>query len=187
MNDQLLWFASRGAGIVSLLLLTGVVCLGVLTSVRWSAPTWPRFLTAHLHRNLALLSVAFVALHVLSAVLDPFVELGWLTLIVPFSSVYRQVWLGLGVLSVDLVLAIIVTSLLRARIGLRTWRAVHWLAYAAWPLALLHGFGTGTDGNAVWMLAIDAVCVAAVAVAIAWRLVDAREQKRRLVTAGMEG
>src|SRR5438552_13991966 len=138
MNDTMLWYATRGAGIVSLVLLTGVTALGVLTSIRWQRPSWPRFLTAGLHRNLALLSVVFLVVHIVTAVIDPFVDLGWLTTIVPFSASYRQLWLGLGVVSSDLLLAVIATSLLRNHIGHRIWRAVHWLAYGAWPLAITH-------------------------------------------------
>ena len=65
--------------------------------------------------------------------------------VVPFVGAYRPFWLGLGALALDLLAALIVTSLLRARIGLRAWRAVHWVAYACWPVALVHGLGTGSD------------------------------------------
>jgi sulfoxide reductase heme-binding subunit YedZ len=167
MIDSFLWYATRGAGIVSLILLTTVLCLGILTSLRWRSVAMPRFVTAQLHRNLALLSLVFLALHIVTAVIDPFTSLGWLTVVIPFSSPYRQLWLGLGVVSIDLGLAVIVTSLLRDRVGYRIWRTVHWLAYGAWPLALLHGFGTGTDAFAPWLLAVEAVCLAAV-VASAW-------------------
>ena len=143
MNDQILWFATRGAGIVLLLLFTAVTCLGILTVMRWQSASWPRFLSAELHRNLALLSVVFLVIHVVTAILDPFVSIGWLSIVVPLASDYRPVWVGLGALSVDLFIAIVVTSLLRARFGQRVWRAVHWLAYASWPLAVLHSLGTG--------------------------------------------
>ncbi len=134
MNDQLLWFASRGAGIVSLILLTAVTVLGLMSVVRWQRPGWPRFLTADLHSNLALLSVIFVGVHIISAVIDPFAKLGVSAAVVPFASAYRPLWVGLGVISVYLVLSVVITSLLRERIGQRAWRAVHWVAYAGWPL-----------------------------------------------------
>jgi sulfoxide reductase heme-binding subunit YedZ len=148
VNDQILWFATRGAGVVSLLLFSAVTCLGILTVMRWRSASWPRFLTAELHRNLALLSVIFLVVHIVTAILDPFVALGWLATVVPFTSEYRPLWVGLGAISLDLLLAIVVTSLLRARVGQRAWRAVHWLAYGAWPLAVLHGIGTGSDTSA---------------------------------------
>ena len=179
MNSNLLWFTSRGAGVVSLLLLTGVVCLGVLTSVRWGSAAWPRFLTAQLHGNVALLSVVFLAVHIVSAILDPYVSLGWLSAVDPFSAANRTVWLGLGVIAFDLLAALILTSLARHRIGHHTWRAVHWLAYASWPLAIVHGLGTGSDALAPWMLAIDAVCLGAVSAAMLLRLAGARGQTAR--------
>jgi sulfoxide reductase heme-binding subunit YedZ len=90
--------------------------------------------------------------------------------VVPFGSYYRTLWLGLGTIAFELLLAIIATSLLRRHIGARTWRAIHWLAYASWPIAVLHGIGTGTDSSALWMRSIDVLCVAAVLIALAWRL-----------------
>lgn len=179
MSDSILWYATRGAGIVSLLMLTGVVGLGVLASLRLQSPSWPRFLTAGLHRNLALLAVAFLVIHIVTAVIDPFTALGPLAALVPFASSYRPLWLGLGVVALDLLLALVVTSLLRVRIGHRAWRAVHWLAYAAWPVALLHGVGTGSDSAAMWMRLIDVLCIAIVAGATAWRTTTSRPALRR--------
>jgi methionine sulfoxide reductase heme-binding subunit len=169
VSDQILWFATRGAGIVSLLLFTAVTGLGVLTVVRWQSPSWPRFLTVQLHRNLALLSVGFLALHIVTAIVDPFTSLGIVAAAIPFASSYRPLWVGLGVISMDLAVAVVVTSLLRDRLGQRTWRAVHWLAYASWPLAVVHSLGAGSDAFAPWMLAIDAACVVAVGAALVWR------------------
>jgi sulfoxide reductase heme-binding subunit YedZ len=180
MSDQILWLAARGAGIVSLLLFTSVVCLGVLTVVRWQSPSWPRFLSVGLHRNLALLSVVFLALHIVSAVIDPYTSLGFIAAAIPFASSYRPLWVGLGVIAFDLLLALVVSSLLRARLGQRAWRAIHWLAYAAWPLALAHGFGAGSDGSAAWMIAIQVACVAAVGGAVAWRVIAGRSNRGQL-------
>jgi methionine sulfoxide reductase heme-binding subunit len=174
VSTQILWFATRGAGVVSLLLFTAVVGLGVMTSVRWQARHWPRFLTAEVHRSIALLSVVFLALHVVTAVIDPYTSLGWISALVPFASSYRPLWLGLGVVSLDLLLAVVATSLLRARIGRRAWRAIHWTAYASWPIALAHGIGTGSDASAAWMIGIDAACIFAVVTAVTWRLLAGR-------------
>jgi methionine sulfoxide reductase heme-binding subunit len=170
VSDQILWFASRGSGVVSLVLATAVVCLGFLTVARWQRPAWPRFLTAELHRRIALLSVVFLTIHIVTAVLDPYTALGVVAAIVPLASSYRPVAVALGVISIDLILALIVTSLLRERIGHRAWRAVHWLAYGAWPLALMHGLTAGTDAFTPWLLATEIVCSVAVAAALAWRI-----------------
>src|SRR4029077_7398055 len=106
--------------------------------MRWQTDRWPRFLTVELHRTISLLSVVFLVVHILTAILDPFTNLGLAAALVPFASSYRPLWVGLGVLSVYLGVAVLVTSLLRERVGLRLWRAVHWLAYASWPLAIIH-------------------------------------------------
>ena len=170
MNDTILWYATRGAGVVSLVLLTGVVVLGILSVMRWQTASWPRFLTTGFHRNLALTTLIFLAIHVVTAVVDPFTALGWEAALVPFSSPYRRFWLGLGVVGIYLLLAIMATSLLRPLFGPRIWRTVHWLGYAMWPVALIHSIGTGTDPRFAWMLVIEALCVGSVIAAVAWRV-----------------
>ena len=138
----------------------------------------PRFVVLGLHRNVALLAVAFLVVHIVTVVLDPYVTINLVDAVVPFGSAYRPLWLGLGALAFDLLLAVVVTSLLRARIGRRTWRAVHWAAYALWPLALVHALGTGTDAMRPWFLVTAAACVLAVFAALAWRTALApREQQ----------
>jgi sulfoxide reductase heme-binding subunit YedZ len=179
VNDQLLWFASRGSGVVALILLTAVTCLGLLSVGGWQRPGWPRFLTAELHGSLALMSVMFVAVHVASAILDPFASLGASAATIPFASSYRPIWVGLGVISVYLILAMIVTSLLRDRIGRRAWRAVHWAAYAGWPLALAHGLGAGSEAFSAWLLPIEIACTVLVVIALAWRI-KARDERAPL-------
>src|SRR5437868_355474 len=170
MSNSVLWYTTRGAGEVSLILLTSVVVLGILSALRVQSATWPRFLTTGLHRNLALMTLIFLALHIVTAVVDPFTNLGWTAALIPFTSYYRTFWLGLGVISSELLLAIVMTSLIRGFLGHRAWRAIHWLTYAAWPVGVLHGAGTGTDTWSAWMLAITAGCVAAVGMSILLRL-----------------
>ncbi len=170
MSNTLLWYTTRGAGAVSLLLLSGVLVLGVLGTARFEAPGWPRFLTTAFHRNLSLIAIAFLALHVITAVVDPFTSLGWVAALIPFGSYYRTFWLGLGTIAAELLVAVLVTSLFRGLIGGRAWRLVHWLSYAAWPIAVAHGIGTGTDTGSSWMTAIDIACVGAVVTAAAARV-----------------
>jgi sulfoxide reductase heme-binding subunit YedZ len=170
LSGRALWYLTRGTGIVSLILLTASMVLGILEVRRWARPGWPRLLTAGLHRNVSLLSVAFVGAHIVTAVLDRYAPLRWVDSVVPFLSGYRPIWLGLGTLSLDLMAAVVVTSLLRARVRYRAWRAVHWLSYASWPVALVHSVGTGSDIRQPWMLALLAGCLVAVLGAALWRL-----------------
>lgn len=165
-----LWFATRATGLTAFVLLTGTVVLGILTSVRFASPAWPRFMTVSLHRNLSLLTITFVAIHVITTVTDPFASISVVSVVFPFTSSYRRIWLGLGAVAFDLLLAVLATSLLRRRVRPRLWRAVHWAGYACWPVALVHGLGTGTDGGTRWVLAVVAVCVLAIIAAGLWRL-----------------
>lgn len=169
-----LWFATRGAGTVALILLTAVTVLGIVGAMGWRSPLWPRFVTATLHRNLSLLAVALLVVHIATAVIDPFAHIGWRDAVVPVGASYRPVWLGLGVLAVELLLSVAITSLLRGRIGHRAWRLVHWLSYLCWPLAMVHGLGTGTDARETWSVMLDAACAGAVFSAVVWRLAGAR-------------
>ncbi len=171
MTPSPLWYATRGAGAVSLLLLTAVVVLGIATMTRRESGPWPRFLSFRMHGNITWLALVFLFFHVVTAVVDPFAHLGWRDAVIPFASRYRPLWMGLGVVSAELVAALVVTSVLRSHLKYRNWRAVHWLAYACWPLAVLHSSGTGTDARAGWFLALDALCVGAVfAALVGWRL-----------------
>ena len=165
-----LWYLSRGTGAVALVLLTATVVLGITSSMRLRPGSrTPRFVVAGLHRNLSLLAVCLLAVHIATAVLDPFAHLGLGAAFVPFASSYRPVWLGLGVLAFDLLVAIALTSLVRRRLGLGAWRAVHWAAYACWPAAVLHGLGTGTDPRSGWFEVLTVACVFATVAALAAR------------------
>jgi DMSO/TMAO reductase YedYZ heme-binding membrane subunit len=165
-----LWYATRATGLVALVLLTASMVLGLLSSMRFQRPGWPRFVTLGLHRNLSLLALAFTVAHVLTTVLDSFVSIPLPDAFIPFISSYRPIWVGLGAIAFDLMLALIITSLVRTRMGLRGWRLVHWGAYLCWPVAVVHGLGTGTDTPVHWVLVLTACCVLAVAAATLWRL-----------------
>ncbi len=161
------WYLARGTGVVSLLLLTTSVVLGILGSIRFAvAPRWPRFAIDSLHRDISLLVIALLVVHIITSVLDSFAPIKLTDAVIPFVSSYRPLWLGLGALSFDVIIALVVTSLVRRRLDYQTWRAIHWLAYASWPVAVLHGLGTGSDVKQLWSLALTAACVAAVVIAV---------------------
>jgi hypothetical protein len=160
-----LWYVTRGSGVVALLLLTAAVVLGIVTALRWRGERWPRFALTDAHRNLTLLSIVFVVIHVVTTIADGYAPVGVVDTFIPFLSPYRPFWLGLGTVAFDLLLALVITSLFRNLVPARAWRALHWTAYAAWPVALLHSFGTGSDAKTGWLQALGVVCLAAVALA----------------------
>lgn len=168
-----LWYATRATGLVTLLLLTASVLLGILTTGRFAGGTWPRFLTVGLHRNLSLLVVTFLALHVGTTVVDKFVSIPLTAAFIPFASSYKMIWLSLGAVALDLVVALVATSLIRNRLGLRIWRWVHWAAYVCWPVALAHGLGAGTDRGTLWVFVLTIACAAMVAGVATWRFAGA--------------
>jgi sulfoxide reductase heme-binding subunit YedZ len=169
-----IWAVGRGTGVMALVLFSLTMVLGLVTRRGAALPGLPRFASLVLHRNASLLGVVFLAGHVVSMVVDPYAGVSLVATVVPLTASYRPLWVGLGALALDVLAAVLVTSLLRGRIPARAWRAVHWLAYALWPLAVVHTFGSGTDAWAPWLLAVQVPCIAAVAAAGVWRVATAR-------------
>jgi sulfoxide reductase heme-binding subunit YedZ len=167
LGSEAMWFLTRSSGMVALVLLTASVALGVVTSVGWNSVQFPRFVTIGVHRNLSLVSLVFLAFHVATTVVDGFAPIGWLDVVLPFRSPYRTLWLGLGALAVDVLIAVVVTSLLRRHLSYATWKAVHWTSWGAWLVAVLHGLGTGSDTMNGWAQLIYVAC-AAVVIAVCW-------------------
>jgi methionine sulfoxide reductase heme-binding subunit len=181
-----LWYASRATGVVSLLLLSAVMILGMMVNRQGRLPGLPRFGATSLHRSVSLLAVLFVAVHVITAIADPFVTIRITAAVIPFTSGYQPFWLGLGAVSLDLIIALIVTSLARARIGRRTWRSLHWLAYAAWPVAFAHSIGSSTDLQSGGLRTLAIGCALAVTAAAGWRVwhsTGARPRAERAASA----
>jgi sulfoxide reductase heme-binding subunit YedZ len=167
-GTKTLWYLTRASGAVTLVLLTLTVVLGIANANRAKAAGWPRFVVEGVHRNASLLAIVLLCVHIATTVLDPFAAISLTAAIVPFSGSYRPIWVGLGALASDLLLAIAVTSIFRRRIGQRTWRATHWLAYACWPIAVVHTLGTGSDVRS-WLGVLTVACVLTVVFASWWR------------------
>ncbi len=174
-----LWYATRATGLVTLLLLTASVFLGVLTAGRFANEKWPRFLTMGLHRNISLVVLIFLALHVITTVIDTYTSIPVTAAFLPFASSYKGgVWLSLGAVALDLMVALVITSMVRMRIGHRTWRRLHWMAYVCWPVALVHGLGIGTDTKSIVVYVFTLACIASVMAIATWRFVTSRMRAR---------
>jgi DMSO/TMAO reductase YedYZ heme-binding membrane subunit len=188
MSSTWLWYATRASGLMAMVLLTLTMVLGMTTTTRARGRNWPGFAQQELHRRISMIAVVFLGIHVLTSVLDTYVNIGWAAIVVPFTSSYGRFWVGVGAIALDLMIAVFVSSLLRARMRPGTWRAVHWLAYLSWPVALAHTFGMGTDAGESWVIALGAGCVVAVAVALAWRIrQSARQVSARTAQASVAG
>ncbi len=179
------WYFGRATGLVALVLLTATIVLGVLGPLRVSMRGLPRFALRTLHRDLALLSLLIIAIHVATVVLDGFVHIPLSAAVLPVGSSYRPFWIALGAVALDLLLAIVLTSLLRRQVGDWAWRLVHLLTYASWPVAVAHGLGAGSDSSRVWALAITLGCCATVVLATLARIGRSQPSPRpRHVAAG---
>ena len=176
-----LWYATRSSGLAAFVLLTLSVVLGVITTQRIATGWWPRFASQALHRNVSLLAVALLLTHVLTTLLDSYVSITWWAGLIPFTSSYERVWIGLGTLALDLILVVTLSSLIRLAVGHRSWRLLHWLSYVAWPLALTHYLASGTDALASWSLAIAAVSTVIVVAAVFVRVFVDRDERPTVV------
>ncbi|MDQ1289795.1 MAG: hypothetical protein QG622_3361 [Actinomycetota bacterium] len=178
LDGPVLWYANRATGVVLVVLFTLAVVLGMLSTARTTSVRWPRFATQSLHRNVSLLAGLMLFLHITSAVVDTYVDIRWYEGLVPFAGSYETIWLGIGTVSCDLTLAIVLTSLVRQRMNLRHWRFIHLLSYPAWAVGVVHGVGIGTDSFTTWGLAVSGGCTAlVVAVGIA-RMVTLVHERR---------
>jgi sulfoxide reductase heme-binding subunit YedZ len=170
VNSTYLWYATRASGIVALILLSLTMVLGLVTTGRARARNWPGFAQQEIHRRISIIAVVFLAIHVATSILDTYVHIGWFAIVVPFTSPYSRFWVGLGTIALDLMLAVSVSSLLRAHIKPSTWRGIHWLADASWPIAVAHTFGMGTDSRERWVIALGTLSVLSVALSLVWRM-----------------
>jgi methionine sulfoxide reductase heme-binding subunit len=170
LSPSAYWYLARGTGAVALVLLTASVVIGIVGTVRVATARWPRFAIDSVHRDVSLLVLVVLVIHIVTSVLDGFAPITLLDGVIPFVSGYRPLWLGLGTLAFDLLVAIAITSVVRRRLGYRAWRTVHWLAYASWPVAVVHGLGTGSDIKQWWMLVLTVICVVAVLGAVWTRI-----------------
>lgn len=184
-SHTVLWYASRATGVVALLLLTAVMLLGLLVTRQGRLPGLPRFAVSGLHRNLSLLAVAFVVVHVVAAVADGYVKIPLTAAVIPLTSSYERFWLTLGAVSLDLMLAAAVTSLLRRHLSRRAWRAVHLTAYLSWPVAWFHSVFASGDlrHGPLFLLAI--ACAVVVLGGAAWRVVAASGDVPRAERVGL--
>ena len=169
LDGPLMWYLNRSTGVVTIVLLTITTVLGVLAIGGKPARGVPRFVTQALHRNVALLSMLLLVVHLVTAVLDEFVEIKWYEAFVPFVGSFEPLWVGFGAIAVDLMIIVILTSLFRTRMQHTLWRGIHVTAYAMWGLAIGHGIGIGTDmTESLYVLTV--VCAISVPLAAIYRL-----------------
>lgn len=173
MNLNLaLWYLGRGTGVVALCLFTATIALGIMNRSGRSVPLLGRFGITDLHRTVSLTGTGILVVHVGTLLLDPYAQLRLVDVVVPFLGTYRPLWLAMGTLALDVLVVLVGSSLLRRRIGPEAFRALHWMAYAMWPLAMAHVLGMGTDMRTPWLPLVAAACTLTILAAVFWRLSD---------------
>lgn len=182
--NEILWAVTRATALVSVVLLTTSFVLGVLTSARAAESVGRRAVISAVHRTISLLMIGFIGGHVLTAIIETYVDIGWIAALLPFTSHYARGWVGLGTIALDILLAVIITSLLRQRIRPRTWRLVHLITYAMWPIALLHGVGSvSADTELTYVVTGTCAIVGLTAVGVRLVQLPADSERRRAISA----
>ena len=148
------WYVARAGGMLAFALLTASVVAGLLLSGRARLERWPRFALEDVHRFLGLLAGAFIVVHGAALLLDGYLPFSLRNLLVPGSAPYRPLAVALGVIAAELLAALAITNHFRKELSYRLWRRLHYLNFAVWALALVHGLTSGTDSTTPWALAL---------------------------------
>lgn len=173
-----LWYLSRATGVISIVLMTAVLLLGLVLSGSRTGVVTRTAVTQALHRSLALGMLTFLVVHIATAIIDTYVHISVLAAVLPFTSSYSRLSVGLGTLGLDLLAAIIVTSLARHRLSERVWRLVHRGSFVLWPLTLWHGIAMST-GNEPLLRYPTIGCAVIGSLAILWRLTASHHDSAR--------
>ena len=166
-HDPTFWLLARASGLTAYALLTASVLAGLVLKSRPLGRRLKAALVTDVHRFLALLGLAMLALHGAALVLDRTVTISVAALFVPLLSSYRPTAVALGVVAAELMALISVSFSLRRWIGGRNWRRLHWATYLVFALGTAHGLTAGTDR---WALPLYLGAVGAVVFATAWRV-----------------
>jgi DMSO/TMAO reductase YedYZ heme-binding membrane subunit len=182
-TSGLTWEIARAGGFVAYGLLTASVAIGLVLSLKWRSPRWTRFITNELHRFVTLLALVFVVIHTLMVAIDPFIRFTPAEVLIPFLSHYRPLWIALGIVAMDLLIAVYVSEWVRPHVGYRWWRRFHYLSFAVFILALVHGLGTGSDSRTPWAIGVYATSVVVVAALISVRALPGPGERSQPIIA----
>ncbi|HZS30358.1 MAG TPA: ferric reductase-like transmembrane domain-containing protein [Gaiellaceae bacterium] len=183
-SSPAIWYAARASGIAAYVVLSIVVSIGLGLGGKAQSKRWPRFSVEDIHRFGGLLVGSLVSIHVLTIAIDSFLPFSVVNLIVPFTAKYRPLWTGLGIAAAEILLALAITNHYRKRLPYRFWRLAHYLNFAVWTLASLHGLFAGTDRGVWWLAILYGVCVATVVMLLFWRFGGYFLRSGRVALAG---
>jgi methionine sulfoxide reductase heme-binding subunit len=151
------WYAARAGGMLAFVLLTASVVAGLLLSARDRLPRWPRFALEDVHRFLGLLAGSFIVLHGAALLLDGYLPFSLWSLLIPGIAPYRPLAVALGIVGAELLAALAIANRYRNELSHEFWRRTHYLNFAVWTLALVHGIASGTDSTTLWGLTLYVV------------------------------
>jgi sulfoxide reductase heme-binding subunit YedZ len=183
-SSPAIWYAARASGVAAYVVLSVVVSLGIALGGKAQNKRWPRFSVEDVHRFGGLLVGSLIGVHVVAIAADSFLPFSLVQLLVPFTSTYRPLWTGLGIAAAEILLALAITNRYRRRLSYAFWRKAHYLNFAVWGLASLHGLMAGTDRGAAWLAILYGVCVATVLMLLLWRFGGHMIRSPRVATAG---
>lgn len=168
-----LWYLARAAGVMAMVLFTVATTLGILAA-SGNKPE-RRFWFQYVHRSAAATGLALLIVHVVAVITDSYANVSTSVLILPFTSGYRPFAVTVGVVALYCLVFTALIGAARGRLArsaaaTKRWRVLHIAGSVGWLLSVGHGLLAGTDRSTPWMLAIDLVCLASVAIAVGVRL-----------------
>ena len=184
-SSPAIWYATRASGVAAYVVLSLVVSLGLTLGGKAQSRRWPRFSVEDIHRFGGLLVGSLVGIHVLTIAADSYLPFSLTQLLVPFTSTYRPLWTGLGIAAAEILVALAVTNHYRKRMPYRFWRKAHYLNFAVWAFASLHGLFGGTDRGAIWLAILYAAAVATVVTLLVWRFGSSLARSRRFAAGAL--
>lgn len=182
--EMLPWIISRATGFTAFALIAGAMAAGLLVRTRVAVGPLKGAGMVDLHRHLSFLGLIAIAVHGGALLFDATIDVSPAALVVPGLIDYRPVATGIGVAVAELALLVHLSFRFRSRIGVRTWRRLHWGTYAVFLGGAAHGILSGTDTGALPAQMLYGGAVAAVAALTGWRAVTARRAATAKAVAG---
>jgi predicted ferric reductase len=189
VDGHAFWYLTRATGMVSFVLLTASVSLGLLMTAKASSRL-RRNAIYDIHRFLALLTLTLTAVHVFIVLPDEFISFSVWELLVPFASPYEPAFMALGTLALYLMGVVVATFYMRPLVPYAAWRAIHYATFSVFAMALAHGIGAGSDSGTFWAQGLYFAGGGIVVVLLAlrvWRIRAQRETRGALAASGSIG
>jgi sulfoxide reductase heme-binding subunit YedZ len=181
-TDPTFWIVARASGFTAYVLLTCATLAGIALRSRALGKSVKPAGVTDAHRFLALLALLAIGVHGVALLNDTSIRIDLPGLLVPGKIPYRPLWVGAGIVAAELTVLVYASFSVRKRIGVRTWRRLHWLTYGIFAAVTVHGLLSGSDSAQPWARDVYLASIGSVAGTVAFRMLT-RGRTQRLAVA----